>query len=216
MKLVFISDTHRNNVPSLPEGDVLVHCGDWSSRGTETELDEYCRYLELWKPKFKSIVTIAGNHDWIAEKNPSLVLEKITNAGAIYLNDSGCDIDRYKFWGSPVTPVFFNWAFNRERGERIDAHWQMIPPDTNILVTHGPPYGILDLVELRHSPNFMESVGCRDLLKRTSKLKELKCHAFGHIHTGYGIEAIGKKTFINCSLLDDNYRQVNRPIEMEF
>jgi hypothetical protein len=58
----------------------------------------------------------------------------------IYLNDSGVEIDGLKFWGSPVQPYFHNWAFNRI-GDDICKHWELIPLDTDILITHGPVKG---------------------------------------------------------------------------
>ena len=125
------------------------------------------------------------------------------------MNDSGITIDGIKIWGSPIQPEFFNWAFNRKRGAEIDKHWQLIPDDTDILVTHGPPFGYLDETAR------MERVGCVDLLKRIDEIKP-KVHVFGHIHEGYGTAINDRDTlFINASVLDEHYRLVNEPICFE-
>ena len=90
---------------------------------------------------------------------------------AIYLEDSGVVIDGLKFWGSPWTPEFFDWAFNARRGLQLFDKWQKIPLDTDVLITHGPPAGILDLVVTRQGE---AQVGCNDLLRRIHELKKLK------------------------------------------
>jgi Icc-related predicted phosphoesterase len=120
------------------------------------------------------------------------------------------EIDGIKFWGSPVTPRFFDWAFNRDAD--IQYHWNMIPYDTNVLITHGPPYGILDLTIREGKP-----VGCHYLRRRLFDLKDLKVHSFGHIHEGFG-QQVGDGEdfegvhFVNASYLDHRYRAVNSPV----
>ncbi|HND88343.1 MAG TPA: metallophosphatase domain-containing protein, partial [Saprospiraceae bacterium] len=144
MRLVFISDTHsQHGSLQVPEGDVLLHCGDFSKRG---ELDEVGRFLEWFgaQPHLYKVL-IAGNHDFLAEEQPD-VFASLVPEGVIYLNDSGCRIEGVHIWGSPIQPWFFDWAFNRRRGPDIRRHWDLIPEDTDILLTHGPPYGILDEV----------------------------------------------------------------------
>lgn len=129
----------------------------------------------------------------------------------IYLNDESTEIMGLKIWGSPIQPWFHDWAFNRQRGEEIKKHWDMIPNDADIVITHGPPRGILD----RISPKFERynenpNVGCDDLLEAIQRVKP-KVSVFGHIHEGYGkIEKDGT-TFINASCLTDNYKPMNPP-----
>ena len=114
-----------------------------------------------------------------------------------------------KIWGSPVTPTFFNWAFNVDRGKAIEKYWNMIPVDTDILLTHGPVKGMLD----RTTSNI--NAGCEDLLKTVNKLKP-KFHLFGHIHEAYGKETLKEITFVNGSLLNEYYDLVNSPWEFEY
>ena len=206
MKLVFISDTHnRHRDIKIPEGDILVHAGDVSSRGIKSEIDSFINWFQSQPHKHK--IFIAGNHDFFFEKIVERNVEvKIPNV--IYLNDSGCEIEGLNFWGSPVQPEFFNWAFNRKRGKEIKQHWDLIPKNTDILITHGPPYGILDKTTRN------ELVGCEELVKKVIEIKP-KIHAFGHIHEGYGIFKNENTTFINASILNEKYIYTNDPIIIE-
>lgn len=221
MEIIFISDTHTKHfdgwlnreldklLEEYPEA-VLVHCGDISSRGRQREVEDFVEWYE--DLKFKNKLLIAGNHDFMFEDNPEEALRILGSKGKsiTYLNDSGVEIDGIKFWGSPVTPRFFDWAFNRDAD--IQNHWNMIPHDTNVLITHGPPYGILDFTLRDRKP-----VGCHYLRKRLFDLRDLKVHSFGHIHEAFG-QQIGDDEdfqgiqFVNASYLDLRYDPVNRPI----
>lgn len=130
------------------------------------------------------------------------------SSNTYYLCDTGVTISGINFWGSPITPTFFNWAFNRDRGKEMSKHWSRIPKNTDILITHGPPFGILDLS--RYGLN----VSCEDLLKKVKSIKP-KCHLFGHIHEAYGLCKVSKSTFVNGSILDENYTIVNQPKVIE-
>jgi Icc-related predicted phosphoesterase len=126
-----------------------------------------------------------------------------------YLNDNGISLKGIKFWGSPIQPAYNNWAFNRQRGEAINRHWKLISSKTDILITHGPPFGILD------KTNSEENTGCQDLLKKVKEIKP-KYHLFGHIHEAYGIWKDENTTFINASLLDHRYKLTNVPIYIKY
>jgi len=227
MRIVFISDTHTQHAHSglnkmlsdiLDENpeSVLVHCGDISSRGRIQEVTDFLDWFNGLGFKYK--IFIAGNHDFLFEDDPEMITDLLSTKykNLIYLNDSGVEIDGIKFWGSPVTPRFFNWAFNRDSD--IQYHWSMIPYDTNVLITHGPPYGILDFTQRDRKP-----VGCHYLRRRLFDLKDLKIHAFGHIHEAFGSqvgdteddfseESLNNIHFVNASYLNLDYRPVNRPI----
>jgi Icc-related predicted phosphoesterase len=191
----------------LKKGDVLVHCGDFTRRGSLEDVQSFADFMRAQDYQYK--IVIAGNHDFSFEDHRSSQAEKIlTDAGLIYLNDSGIEINGLKIWGSPVQPEFFDWAFNRKRGEDIKRHWDLIPNDTDILLTHGPPFGILD--RCTHGA----SVGCEDLLAAVKKLGP-KVHAFGHIHEDYGLKEIEGIQFINASTLDEAYLIKNCPITIE-
>jgi len=208
MKIVCISDNHgrHKKIKNIPEGDVLVHAGDVTSSGKIEMLDNFNKWLGELPHKHKII--IAGNHDWcFAREHRLIAREMISNA--TYLEDSEIIIDGVKFYGSPWQPEFCDWAFNLPRGESLAKVWNRIPDDTNVLITHGPPYGILDL-NLDDEP-----CGCEDLLNKIMSLSKLKCHIFGHIHEGYGIkEELGVK-FINASSCNFEYQPINKPIVID-
>ena len=207
MKVVAISDTHNfHETLQLPEGDILIHAGDVSGIGKEQEVRNF---LEWFADRdFEHKIFIAGNHDYFFERFPESFIRHIIPDNVIYLNDSGIKINGIKIWGSPIQPWFHDWAFNRRRGPDIDKHWQLIPDDTDILITHGPAYGILDKT-IRD-----ELVGCEDLLNRIKKIKP-KFHIAGHIHEAYGVERHGWTTFINASVLNFRYQLVNKPVVFE-
>jgi predicted phosphohydrolase len=206
MRIVLISDTHnRHDGIQLPEGDILIHSGDFSGRGLEREVIDFLHWFGKQPHRHK--VLIAGNHDFLAEKNPGLFASLIPE-GVTYLNDSGAVIEGLKIWGSPIQPWFYDWAFNRQRGADIARHWELIPADTDILVTHGPPFGILDKVE--NGPH----VGCEELLKKIESVQP-RLHVFGHIHEGHGELQVGKTKFVNASVLNAKYMLVWDATEVE-
>ena len=203
LRFVAISDTHgRHRSIRLPKGDVLVHAGDICYRGRKEEVVDFLDWFSVQKFPYK--IFIAGNHDFYLENAEPEEIAALIPKGIIYLNDSGIEINGIHIWGSPVTPYFFNWAFNRKRGEAIRRHWDLIPAETDLLVTHVPVYGFLDqLVNEQHA-------GCQDLLRTVLTLKP-KVHVFGHIHESYGMLQRSDIRFINCSVVNENYELSNRP-----
>lgn len=212
MKLIFISDTHtRHNEIKIPHGDILIHCGDVSSRGIEREIVGFLDWFAALPHQHK--IMIPGNHDFLFEVDPTITHDMTSKRGINLLNDSLVEIEGIKFWGSPVTPWFHNWAFNRYRGSDIESHWNKIPDDIDVLITHGPPAYInngLSLVEAG------EDVGCHDLYNTIKKRVKPKVNAFGHIHEGYGTYDDGETIFINCSILNRRYVPTNKPIELNY
>ncbi|MAF77682.1 MAG: metallophosphoesterase [Halobacteriovoraceae bacterium] len=210
MRLTFFSDTHskHHEIPHFTGGDILFHCGDITKKGDLKELENFAEFISVQDYTHK--IVIAVNHDFCFEAERSLKAEMILkDQGIVYLNDSGIVIDELKIWGSPIQPKFFNWAFNRKRGNEIKKHWDLIPDDTNILITHGPPFGILDLCATGIR------VGCEDLLIKVKELSNLKIHAFGHVHEDYGIKTINDVSFVNACSLNEKCRYSNEPIYIE-
>ena len=208
MKIVAISDTHgQHNSISLPEGELLIHAGDLSKRGTKTEVVDFLGWFSAQPHRYK--VFIAGNHDFLFEKESSSEIRKMLPDNLIYLNDSQIVIEGIKIWGSPIQPWFYDWAFNRQRGADIKKHWDLIHADTDILITHGPAHGILDLtMDYRN-------VGCEELIKKIEEIKP-KYHICGHIHEAHGVLKNEATTFINASQLNVHYRPVFKPIVFDF
>ncbi|HYH15327.1 MAG TPA: metallophosphatase domain-containing protein [Flavisolibacter sp.] len=203
LKFVAISDTHgRHKSLRLPKGDVIIHAGDITYKGEEVEVIDFLKWFSNLPYKYK--VFTAGNHDFFFEKAKPAYVQSLIPESVIYLNDSGVQIEGCNLWGSAITPWFFNWAFNRKRGTDINKHWKLIPPDTHVLITHGPAYGILDAVGNGNH------VGCVDLLKMVQLIKP-KVHITGHIHEAYGRIKKGDTLFINASILNEAYQLVNTP-----
>jgi hypothetical protein len=237
VRFVAIADTHTSQ-PELPEGDVLLHAGDLTYRGTLPEVNGAAAWLQEQKylKGFTHVIVIAGNHDWLFQKEPGVARQIMKERGLIYLEDSGLTLEgsnilpgeitpgpgRITIYGSPWQPWFHDWAFNLHRGKPIKEKWDRIPPGVDILMTHGPPYEILDGVGRSNediSPDddsaFIQRVGCEDLLGTIRRLKP-KIHVFGHIHASYGrIERDGT-TFINASIMNEAYDPEHKPWAFDF
>jgi len=214
VKIVCISDTHTYDNFTVPDGDILLHAGDISFRGTFPEMNRAMRWLGSLPHKHK--VFVCGNHDWLGETDPALMEALAKENGVIYLNDSGIELEGLKIWGSPVQPEFCNWAFNRKRGEEIARHWAKIPDDTNVLVTHGPPFDILDKVWDRpyNSITGPDPLGCEELRKRVDQLLALKLHVMGHIHDSNGIYTDPSgKIFVNAAICNEEYKPI-QPVHL--
>ncbi len=201
MKIDCISDTHaQHRKLKMPGGDVLIHSGDCCGAG---ELEDALEFLEWFKEQnYAHRILVAGNHDCIFELIPELMEEECKKRGIILLNDSGCEIEGVKVWGSPVQPWFCDWAFNRRRGPDIQRHWNLIPKETEILITHGPPHKVRDGVS--NSDGSIEHVGCKDLYQKIIQT-QVKLHVFGHVHGGRGYAYLDGRTYINASSLDEEY-----------
>jgi Icc-related predicted phosphoesterase len=214
MKIVFISDTHGkhkiltskayNNI--LGEGHLLIHAGDCTNVGKPHEIKEFLDWFS--DTPFTHKIFVAGNHDFWFEKNHDIAQE-YKDKGVKYLFDDMVDIDGVKIYGSPWQPEFYNWAFNLPRGEKLAEKWVKIPEGLDILVTHGPAYGMVDATIQGIS------VGCHDLFQRVVKVKP-KIHVCGHIHWSYGQKTFDGIEFINASILNEGYFYENKPIAIEF
>jgi predicted phosphohydrolase len=202
MRFVLASDTHEyHGRIDVPDGDVFIHAGDFTMVGDLRKVAAFGAWVQAL-PHRKKIV-VAGNHDRTFEHSLDAALRALGDGrgGLTYLQDSGVTIDGVTFWGSPWQPWFYDWAFNIRRGPMIAAKWSLIPPRTDVLVTHGPPMGILDFVHGEH-------VGCADLRERVDTIRP-KVHVFGDIHDGSGLRTLAGTTFVNASICDEKYQPTN-------
>jgi Icc-related predicted phosphoesterase len=202
MRLVVISDTHNlhDRIVSLPDGDILIHAGDFMGSGLDLkEILSFNQWLR--EQPFKQRVVCAGNHDRSFENMPEMARGLLTNA--IYLENDGITIDGVSFWGSPYTPEFMNWAFMYPRGGAAKRYWDQIPNGLDVLITHGPPRGILDQV----TPGG-EHLGCEEL-RKTVEAKKPRIHIFGHIHGGAGTFENGTTRFVNAAYLNEAYKPLD-------
>lgn len=211
MEVVFISDTHgRHRDLEIPPGDTLVHCGDFSMLGQVSELIVFLNWFAQQPHKNK--ILVAGNHDLIFQYNPTSArgwVDFVTNEfGKIhYLQDSGVELEGKTFWGIPWVPKFQNWAFMLlDDSTEMEERCSKIPEGIDVVVSHGPPKGVLDL-----SPYGNEHAGS-DCLSRHILRARPKVNAFGHIHAGYGQIQQGGTRFINAAVCTEQYRPDNKPI----
>ncbi len=225
MKIAFFSDTHTLHnewysclTPEMKAAfdmaDILIFTGDYSDVGSYRDTEKFLSWFNKRPNKHK--VMIAGNHDFFFDTEPNkrgIITRTTWDIGEIlhrfcsihYLENSSVTIDDIKIWGSPISKWFYDWAFNRHEGSEIKAYWDQIPDDTDILLTHGPAYGIHDAVRVG------EPLGDKDLFQAIERVKPL-VFACGHIHEGYGQKKVGETLHINSSSLDGQYRPVNPPI----
>jgi Icc-related predicted phosphoesterase len=208
VKIVFISDVHcKQEELVIPPCDLLVSCGDFSMLGKQNEVRAFHTWMN--RQPAKHLISVMGNHEINVEANFGLSKEiALEVCPRVHFIEEGLiEIEGVKIWCSAHTPEFCDWAYNVPRGYEIKRHWDMIPDNIDILVTHGPPFGVLDTV--RGGPH----LGCEELIKAVERVKPL-IHAFGHIHDSFGKIEIDGATYINASICDERYSAVN-PVRVE-
>ena len=195
MRIWHISDTHQyhellTNQRFDSKIDVVIHSGDCSNyRSPLTNEYEILNFLPWFAElPIKHKIYVAGNHDTSIERG--LITKKdFSDFGITYLENESITINGIKIWGSPYTPNFGNWAFMKDRSKLDLKVWQYIPEDIHILVTHGPPKGVLDLS--LSVDRVLERCGDSALMKRVFKIKPI-LHLFGHIHNNKDIVNAGR------------------------
>lgn len=230
MRIVCISDTHdlhKNMRHSLPKGDVLIHAGDVSNIGEQPDVTRFIHWF-MNIEGFDSKIFIAGNHDFAFERinephhkgdfdwlENLINEENLSQSDVVYLEDSSFTIESpefsrpIKFYGSPWQPEFYNWAFNLPRGgDELFEKWNMIPDDTDVLITHGPAQNVRDFVPRG------DGVGCSMLRHRIETIKPA-LHVCGHIHLAHGVSLVGQTMYVNASICDERYNPINKPIVID-
>mmetsp|Transcript_18209 Transcript_18209/g.35718 ORF Transcript_18209/g.35718 Transcript_18209/m.35718 type:complete len:304 (-) Transcript_18209:84-995(-) len=225
-RFVCFSDTHglHDQIPAAhrPSADILLHAGDFTNTGELDQVKSFDSWLQHYPARHK--VVIAGNHDitfepdyyhfhwqrfhrkpYDCEEVRRVLLE---SGNCIYLQDSATEIFDFKIYGSPWQPEFCDWAFNLRQGEPLRAQWERIPADVDVLLTHGPPYGVGDLCS--HGGR----AGCRELLQAIHA-RAVPVHLSGHIHEGYGVVSDGTTMFVNACTCTEQYRPINAPIVLD-
>ena len=213
MKIWHISDAHtKHKYLNPPEDcDIVIFSGDCSNPRepsiNEMQVRDFITWFVSLPIKYK--IFVAGNHDTSIEAG-YLTKDNFESVGIIYLENSSIEIERLKIWGSPYTPSYgIGWAYNKKR-EKLHDLWATIPDDTDIIITHGPPKGIMDLAYHKIDNKWLlEYCGCRALLKRVFQIKP-KLVCFGHIHDNEdnlnsGIRQLGTlpTIFSNGSVVTD-------------
>lgn len=243
IKLVCVSDSHnRHEEIKLPEFSeeeldniIFVHAGDFTQLGLKKEVNSF----ELWLRglQFKNKIVIAGNHDLSCESMAMVAKAKshlpyyrwdevdqwrstqvpyrVHNAE--YLNQELITINGVNFYGEPRTPEFYNWAFNVKR-KNMDLVWDLVPEETHVLITHGPPLGYGDRTyEVTPGGTIIKHVGCQYQLEMLKKHPNIKVVVCGHIHSGNGSYNLVKDNgdivkVINASVVNESYKIAYQPI----
>ena len=219
MDIISISDTHDQHIDmQIESGEILIHAGDISSLGQKNRVIDFLDWFADLPHKHK--IFIAGNHDLSFDENknfgtkPDWLIDILSNIpdNIHYLENESIELEGINFFGSPITPWFYGdrWAFNKHRGDEIKEVWNKIPLDTDVLITHGPPFGVFDYAKFSRI-----HVGCEGLVDAIERIKPI-LHIFGHIHEGFGIVEKNGTTFINASQLDENYNYVNNSIKTQW
>ena len=237
IRFVCISDTHNktdNYHERIPDGDVLIHAGDFTATSADDEIVHFTNFLGKIAHKFTHVVVIAGNHEisfdpltwnkggpmvaafkaWMGRNplsgrsNPEKSKQLLSNC--TYLENETIQLYGINIYGSPTTPTHHDLGFNKSRGEDILNEWNRIPNDTDILITHGPPLGIGDLCTSGYR------AGCAELLSTVLDRVHPKFHVFGHIHEDAGVFKCGGTTFVNPASCDKKYRCVQDPVVFDY
>lgn len=240
MRITHISDTHNKHNQLnglLPGGDLLIHSGDISSLGRQSEVERFVKWFN-GIDNYANKIFIAGNHDMSFDSEQLLVnklkhfdgvsdsdefvsigkpqwlevlLTSDLNQNVFYLENSFVMLDDIKIWGSPITPTFgYGWGFNVNRGYDINQIWNRIPNDTDIVITHGPIHSYCDRTD-RGGLN----VGCEQLYHRLNEVQP-QLHFSGHIHEAYGYRATDWGYAFNGCNCDLSYLVNNKPMTFDY
>lgn len=223
MKITCISDLH-GHYPKLDGGDLLIVAGDLTARASKDELLSF--HVWVSGQNYKTTIIIAGNHDTTLQNEEYPFYNRgwacdgveLPYNRVVYLCDSGTEFEGLKIWGSPWTKTFPGMnphckAFTVDTEEELAEKWAMIPDDVDILVTHSPPHGLMDEVA-DYSTGKIINVGSTSLKEQYQRIRP-KLHLFGHIHEGYGQWKNGLTKFFNASHVNEHYKPVNKPINIE-
>lgn len=221
MRVLAAADLH-GHLPEIPDCDVLIVAGDVCPDMPDKvskydDLDRsgvmqagwlgqtFAPWLGALAERGIKVFGIAGNHDFVFERIP----DSARMLNWTYLRDEGVEYEGIKFWGTPWVPGLSRWAFYGN-DEALLARAGSIPPDTDILISHGPPYGTLDFTV----PKF-GSVHVGDAwLTRWIKDNRPPVVVCGHIHEGYGKDLLGESVVYNVAHTDENYSDEYRPIQL--
>jgi predicted phosphohydrolase len=187
--LVLLADTHElHREIDIPRGDILIHAGDFTMFSKSLDaIEDFNDWLGELPHPYKLIVP--GNHEFFLEADPQR--RRLLSNGTLLINEA-IEIDGLRLWGSPVTPLY-GGAFGLSSPADRSRHWSNMPA-TDVLITHGPPLGVLD-----RSPG-QEHMGDPELLEAVQRIAPM-LHVFGHVHGAAGQVTVGDTQFVNAALL---------------
>ncbi|CAF2938094.1 unnamed protein product [Rotaria sp. Silwood2] len=197
-------------------GDILIHAGDLTDRGTHEELRSAFDWL-LSLDNFTYKIFISGNMDGIGLDNSHLSNREQkrctlfrNNKNVIYLENDSCEVFGIKIYGCPYTPKFYGGFQYPRQSVQAEMLWDRVPEDCDILISHGPPADFFD------TNSRGVHVGCENLWNTISKRDRLKAIIFGHVHHSYGFKQKDNKWFINATQYNGIYQGDirNQPFEL--
>ena len=212
--------------PQLKGGDLLIITGDLTKSDKPSQYDDFLWWLN--DQPYSKKVLIAGNHDNTFQTAEPSFFDYISDYKIDYLCDSGTEFEGLKIWGSPWTTQFkginpkccaFTLPIPSREGDGLMDKWDLIPQDTDILITHTPPFGVLDGIPIDDGSLF--HAGSTSLYGWLRYVGRPRLHAFSHIHEAYGrkehFPTYDNKMMIsvNCSTMNKRYRPVNKPIRVK-
>lgn len=223
VRFVCISDTHGKLdeiVEMVPDGDVLIHAGDFTNYGDVNEVIQFNAAMGMLPHKHKLV--IAGNHELGFEDGEEMTVQQLASLNMLginkayemltnvtYLCDKMVDICGIKIYGTPWHPMP-GYSFFRERGAAILQKWNNIPNKVDVLITHTPPLGHGDWNTSIKANGVL--CGDAELLNTVEYRVKPKYHVFGHIHQKHGASTNGRTTFINASICDHKLNTMYPPI----
>ncbi|KAI6229779.1 UPF0046 protein C25E10.12 [Aphelenchoides fujianensis] len=223
VRFVCISDTHGKlgeMVGEIPDGDVLIHAGDFTNYGDVMEVIDFNAAMGTLPHKVKLV--IAGNHELGFEDGEEMTVQQLAglnmlgiNKGyelltnCVYLCDRQIEVFGLKVYGSPWHPMP-GYSFYRARGAALLQKWNNIPNKLDVLITHTPPLGHGDYNKWTKCDGVL--AGCAELLNTVEYRVKPKYHVFGHIHDRHGATTNGKTKFVNASICDHKLNTIYPPI----
>ncbi|HEY3987924.1 MAG TPA: metallophosphatase domain-containing protein [Acidobacteriaceae bacterium] len=201
MRICIVSDTHQlENELTIPPCEMLLHCGDWSFFGKSVAaMDAFNDWIGEQPARFK--VVTCGNHEYPVQADPEGWRRRLSNA-TLLLNES-VTIEGIKIFGSPITPLY-GGAFGMSNEADREKLYSTIPADTDILMTHGAPQGVLDADQ-----------GCAALRRTVLRIKP-RLHCFGHVHSAYGTLSTKTTLFVNAAIVDEDFAPTRKPVLLDF
>jgi Icc-related predicted phosphoesterase len=190
LSLVLLSDSHElHREIDVPCGDILIHAGDFTMFGRSlSAIEDFNAWLGEMPHRIK--IVVPGNHEYFLEADQS---RRLLISNAIVLINEGVEVEGLRIWGSPATPLY-GGAFGLSSSEEQRRLYAHMPATTNVLITHGPPHGILDV-----APGSRIHSGSAELLEAVQRIRP-RLHVFGHVHGAYGIFETEHTTFVNAAL----------------
>jgi Icc-related predicted phosphoesterase len=201
VSIAVMADTHGYTLRDVPIADVVIHSGDACAKGTIEEFRKFSEWFDSLPHRHK--IFVPGNHDRCVEVDPRTAERLMPNV--TFLTGRSVEVAGLTIWGGPWTPGDGRWAYNSRSAVEARDLWGAIESRVDVVVTHGPPRGILD--GFTHGWRPMRA-GCREL-RRAIVANRPQLHVFGHIHECGGRSRVVRGVrYLNAAVVDSKYRLV--------